>query len=223
MLLSFNTLTALAILACLLSFNATGNNANDNATKIDVDSNSKNNVISEAIGEMNTSKVNCRVTEPQPLTVSDLNDSITDQHFTLLGKAKFSVLFWDIYESSLLTSDGQPPFNNVCQYSLFEIHYLRDISKKELLDNTVSQWRHLSLNESEYLAFLPLLDNIWLDINAGDRLSMLNQQGKTLFYLNHKNIGEIQSLTFAEIFLGIWLDKNTSEPKLRQQLLGDSI
>ena len=52
---------------------------------------------------------------------------------------------------------------------------------------------------------------------------MLNQKDKTLFYLNGKNIGEIQSLTFAETFLDIWLDENTSEPKLRLKLLGNSI
>jgi hypothetical protein len=106
---------------------------------------------------------------------------------------------------------------------LFEIHYLRDISKKELIDNTVSQWQHLSLNENEYLAFLPLLEKIWLDINAGDRLSMLSQKGTSVFYLNRQKIGEIESLTFAKTFLSIWLDENTSEPKLRQQLLGNNI
>lgn len=205
MLVSFKGILNFVTLACLFSLDAIGKDVNE--------------IDSKSI----TSQITCSIAESTSLMAKDLTGPLIDQQFTLLGKAKFSVLFWDIYESSLLTSDGQPPFSHLCQHALFEIDYLRDISKKELLDNTISQWRHLSLNEDEYVDFLPLLENIWLDINEGDRLSMLSQRDKTIFYLNRKNIGEIQSLTFAKTFLGIWLDKNTSEPKLRQQLLGDSI
>tara|TARA_R110000744_G_scaffold117745_1_gene220134 strand:+ start:26157 stop:26804 length:648 start_codon:yes stop_codon:yes gene_type:complete len=215
MLGRFNVVYRLAIFLCLFSVNATEYEAGDSAFK--------SNNLSEPNNLRKIGQLNCPVTELDALIVSDLTEVITQQHFTLLGKAKLSVLFWDIYESSLLTTDGQVPFSNVCQHSLFEIQYLRDISKQDLLDNTAAQWRHLSLNENEYLTFLPLLEKIWLDINAGDRLSMLNQKDKTLFYLNGKNIGEIQSLTFAETFLDIWLDENTSEPKLRLKLLGNSI
>jgi hypothetical protein len=165
----------------------------------------------------------CVVPKNTVNTQHELVDSTTNEDFKLLGQARFSVLFWDIYDSKLLTSDGEKPFSNVCQYSLFEIHYLRDISKKELLDNTVAQWRHLAIKEAEYKAFVPVLADIWPDLKAGDRLSMLNQVGMTDFYLNSKKIGEIKSLDFAKTFLRIWLDENTSEPKLREQLLGDSI
>ncbi|MBA6390994.1 chalcone isomerase family protein [Colwellia sp. BRX10-3] len=210
---SFNILPTFAILVCLWSLNAAGGSAIQNTVK--------SNILSD--DQSKISQIVCGVDKSEPLIFSDLTKTVTEQHFTLLGKAKFSVLFWDIYESSLLTTDGQRPFSNTCQHSLFEIHYLRAISKKELLDNTISQWQHLSINENEYSAFLPLLENIWLDINAGDRLSMLNQKGTTIFYLNRKYLGEIQSVTFAKTFLGIWLDENTSEPKLRLKLLGDSI
>ena len=170
--------------------------------------------------QSHTKEINCEAVDLQSVKTKSLTEYIAKQPFTLLGKAKFSVLFWDIYESSLLTSDGKKPFNQACQQALFEIQYLRDISKKDLLDNTVSQWQHLSLKESEYSLFLPLLESIWLDINAGDRLSMLTQHSRTLFYLNSQYIGEIESVTFAETFLSIWIDKGTSEPKLRLKLLG---
>ncbi len=165
----------------------------------------------------------CRATEQTPVAIAELVPSITKQNFQLLGSAKFSVLFWDIYQSTLLTTDGQAPFSNACQHALFEIRYLRDISKKELLDNTIEQWRHLSLKEQDYQTFVPMLENIWPDIQAGDQLSMLSQANKTIFYLNRQSIGEIDSATFAQLFLAIWLDENTSEPKLRQQLLGELI
>lgn len=161
---------------------------------------------------------------PSALVMADkLSKSYTEKYFQILGKAKFSFLFWDVYESQLLTSDGQQPFSNLCQYSLFEINYLRDISQIELIDNTVEQWQHLALSESTYSAFLPLLKNIWPDIKTGDQLAMLNQADTTFFYLNQQKIGEIVDATFAKAFLNIWLDENTSEPKLRKKLLGDSL
>tara|TARA_R110000737_G_scaffold324376_1_gene337313 strand:- start:353 stop:976 length:624 start_codon:yes stop_codon:yes gene_type:complete len=165
----------------------------------------------------------CQNSAKEPVIYDNLAKQLSEHSFTLLGKAKFSVLFWDIYESQLLTSDGRHPFSNTCQHSLFEIQYLRDISKKELIENTVAQWQYLALDENEYRSFVPLLENIWPDIKAGDQLSMLNQIGMTSFYLNEKKIGDIASLTFAKAFLSIWLDKNTSEPKLRKKLLGDNI
>ena len=211
MLVKSNVVPTLTLLVGLFSLNSVANNLIDSAT---------NSAVEAASDE---GLMKCQATEQATTITGDLTKLTTEQHFTLLGKAKFSVLFWDIYESSLLTTDGQQPFSNVCQQVLFEIHYLRDISKKELIDNTVSQWQHLALNENEYRAFLPLLENIWSDINAGDRLSMLSQRGRSVFYLNRQKIGEIESLTFAKIFLGIWLDENTSEPELQQQLLRNSI
>jgi len=165
----------------------------------------------------------CIIAQQAGVTSNHLTKPMIDKNFQLLGKAKFSVLFWDVYESQLLTSDGRKPFSHLCQHSLFEIHYLRDISQKELIDNTVSQWRHLALSENEYSVFLPSLENIWPNIKAGDQLAMLNQASTTVFYLNGQKIGVIENLAFAEAFLRIWLDENTSEPELRQQLLGDSL
>jgi len=164
------------------------------------------------------------IAAPQTAVIANnLTKPLTDKSFQLLGKAKFSVLFWDIYDSQLFTTDGRQPFSSLCQHSLFEIHYLRDISQKELIENTVSQWRHLALSANEYSGFVPLLENIWPDIKAGDQLAMLSHARTTVFYLNGKKIGTIESLAFAKAFLRIWLDEKTSEPELRQQLLGDSI
>lgn len=180
-------------------------------------------VVISSTAQANNEVTKCQLSKQSPMLMNELLPSMKDKHFRQLGSAKFSVLFWDIYQSTLLTTDGQPPFSNRCQHALFEIQYLRDISKQELLENTISQWRHLALNESDYIEFVPLLDGIWPDIKAGDQLSMLSQAGTTVFYLNRQSIGAIDSAGFAKLFLSIWLDENTSEPKLRQQLLGEKI
>ena len=153
----------------------------------------------------------------------NLFEQPTTNDFKLLGQAKLSILFWDIYESKLFTSDGKLPLSNDCQYSMFEIQYLRDITKQELLDNTLSQWQHLAIKQAEYTSYLAMLESIWPDIKSGDQLTLLNNATTTVFYFNKEKVGEIESEQFADLFLRIWLDENTSEPKLRQQLLGDLI
>jgi hypothetical protein len=165
----------------------------------------------------------CQTVNLTQPAINVLLDNSVDQNFQLLGKAKLSVLFWDIYESQLFTSDGKLPFSHSCQYSLFEITYLRDISKQELLESTIAQWQYLAIDENEYRSYLAVLEYIWPDIKVGDQLTLLNKANISVFYFNQKKIGEIESKEFANLFLRIWLDENTSEPELRKQLLGDLI
>jgi hypothetical protein len=40
------------------------------------------------------------------------------------------------------------------------------------------------------------------------------------FFVNAKATGEMRDAELARLFFGIWLSPNTSEPQLRQTLLG---
>lgn len=165
-------------------------------------------------------------------TVDVLNNqtrnSLSKQGFTQVGNAKFSVLFWDIYHSALYTPSGS--FNSeislersaLAQPLLFEIQYLRDISSEDLLKRTIEQWQHLGMQESTYALYLPKLKKIWPDIKKGDRLALLLQQDSTNFYFNERFAGNINHPLFGQRFLAIWLAENTSQPKLRRQLIGAS-
>ena len=134
-----------------------------------------------------------------------------------VGKAKFKVLFWDIYHSRLLSHNGQydrtPPY-------VLEIQYLRDIEKKDLLDRTIEQWQHLELAEAVYQDYIPLIDNLWPDIVKGDKLALLVTKDGSTFLFNDQLLGNIEDPEFSEHFLAIWLDEKTSQPKLRQKLIG---
>ncbi|WP_337880804.1 chalcone isomerase family protein [Rheinheimera sp.] len=136
----------------------------------------------------------------------------------LVGQAQFSVLFWDLYQSWLYSPSGR--FTGVEPGVLFEIRYLRDISKDQLIENTVKQWQHLKVSPAQYQDYLPQLQQVWPDIRKGDVLTLKVEAGHTEFYFNQQPAGVIASPDFAALFLDIWLSPQTSEPKLRQQLLG---
>ncbi len=144
---------------------------------------------------------------------------LTQMGFTKLGEAKFSVLFWDVYNSHLYSRTGAY-FTNKPQDLLFSITYLRDISANDLIENTQEQWRQLGFSPQQYLTYIPQLEAIWPDVQKGDNLTLLKINKQSVFYLNGKKIGLIADSQFQQMFLDIWLSVNTSEPKLRQQLLG---
>lgn len=139
-----------------------------------------------------------------------------------VGRAKFSVLFWDIYNSTLYTISGQYFYKNPPETLLFKIEYLKDITSDELIERTIEQWRHLQIPEPQYKPFIPQLKAIWPNISAGDSLTLFVENETSVFYLNNIKIGIMNEHEFSQIFLDIWLSPETSQMQLRKQLLEGS-
>lgn len=168
------------------------------------------------------------------ITLEKLPNDLPQLNFKAVGKAKFSVLFWDIYNSTLYTKSGHYLHENLhenlhknihekTQESLiFEIEYLKDITTDDLLEQTVKQWKHLKISELVYSKYIPQLKGIWPNITSGDKLTMLVQNKQSVFYFNHVKVGHIEEAQFSKLFLDIWLSPNTSEAELRSQLLGET-
>lgn len=99
--------------------------------------------------------------------------------------------------------------------------YLKDISSVELLERTVEQWQHIGVETEKYQDYLSLLQQIWPNINKGDTLSLIFDKRSSAFYYNQELIGIVDSPQFGQLFIDIWLAKNTSQPNLRKELLGE--
>lgn len=153
------------------------------------------------------------------LAKEQLPKELSELAFNKVGSAKFSVLFWDIYDSHLFTKSGRYQEQSD-QDVIFKIEYFRDISADELVKRTVEQWQHLKYKKSDYETFIPNLKRIWPDISAGDSLTLYRNNQSTEFYFNNMNIGVIDNEEFYKLFLAIWLSPDTSEPELRQSLIG---
>lgn len=160
------------------------------------------------------------------IRLEKLPNDLSQLNFKTVGKAKFSVLFWDIYNSTLYTKSGSYRHENANEKSpqslIFEIEYLKDITTEDLLEQTVKQWKHLKIPELAYSKYIPTLKAIWPNITPGDKLTMLVQNKQSVFYFNHVKVGYIEEAQFSKLFLDIWLSPNTSETELRSQLLGET-
>ena len=136
-----------------------------------------------------------------------------------VGSAKFSVLFWDIYNSTLYTKSGRYLHEQMPESLLFKIEYLKDITADELIERTVQQWQHLGIPKSQYANYIPKLEGIWPDISEGDSLTIFVKENKSIFYFNDKQVGDIKEKDFSQIFLDIWLSPKTSQAQLRAKLI----
>ena len=169
------------------------------------------NINESVLNNEIASEFNSIVTPKNESVFSTLNDMIE------VGYAKFSFLFFDIYESRLFTNTGL--YETGMTPLIFEIKYLKNINSDDLVNKTIEQWQHLNINESEYITYVSWLFDLWPDIRDGDKLSLLIIKDKSVFYFNDDYLGEITDVNFGPLFLDIWLSPNTSQPKLRKKLL----
>jgi hypothetical protein len=153
----------------------------------------------------------------------DLSEITKAHELVDVGETTFSVLFWDIYKSKLKTTAGQYPLCTKLGSILYEINYLMDISTNELIERTIEQWQHLGVKAEIYGVYLSELERIWPNINDGDTLSLFVHKGRSTFYFNEEFVGVIDAPEFGQLFLDIWLSESTSQPVLRDELLGGNI
>jgi len=143
---------------------------------------------------------------------------LNKQGLNLIGEAQFSVLFWDIYHSSLYNAEGR--YQGVTPGLVFEIRYQRSIEQEQLIERTIEQWQHLKLPAESYQRYLPQLKALWPAIKKGDRLALVVAEQQSHFYLNDRYLGSVSQPEFATDFLAIWLSKQSSVPDMAKQLTG---
>jgi hypothetical protein len=80
------------------------------------------------------------------------------------------------------------------------------------------------MRESDHAAWLASLQALMPDVRAGERLIGVYQPGLGLQLWHDgaslRELGTAPDALMARVFMGIWLDPSTSEPELRQRLLG---
>lgn len=139
-----------------------------------------------------------------------------------VGEAHFQFLFWDVYDSALYSSSGAYAEDQEVANQLplkLEIKYLRDIEATDLVENTIEQWQHLGLSESLIAQHAARITELWPNIKKQDQLALVVTADNSRFYFNNEELGEPLPAQFGVDFLAIWLSEDTSQPKLRKQLI----
>ena len=148
--------------------------------------------------------------------VSTVQNSV---ELKLVGQAQMRWLMFPLYRVSLKTADGRYQENRYPQ--MIDILYLRSIDKQDLLTATDNEWNRLGIPLAKRQLWISQLGKLWPTIRKGDRLAFqLNPEGHNYFIYNGKRIGGIADKQFGKSFLDIWLSPKTSQPGIRQRLIG---
>lgn len=136
-----------------------------------------------------------------------------------VGKATFTYVFWEMYDISLHAPQGrwsfEAPFALVLEYS-------REIKGSAIADRSAQEIRSLGYDDELKIAtWHTQMTDIFPDVHKGSRLiGIYTPNQPTYFFDGKEMIGKIDDPAFGKWFFGIWLDANTSEPQLRERLLG---
>ena len=145
-----------------------------------------------------------------------------------VGAGQMDYLFWSIYKAEYyLDSDTDQSSLSIEQKlshqstRALKIEYLRTIESKALVKATAEQWQLLGYSQNKIDQWVTPFKIIWPNVESGSTLTVkVTPQGASQFYFNNALIGQVQDAQFGQAFPSIWLSEKTSEPQLRQQLLG---
>lgn len=159
--------------------------------------------------------------EDSPSQIHNWND------WPVVGQAQLSWLFFDVYQSQLLSPKGEYLVSqDVTPHPIaLRIKYQRDISRKQLLDATAEQWQKMGYSRVKNSNWIEALSDIFPSIEDGDELVYVTDGSSGTFYFHSGtqrmlNVGSIQDEELNDAFLAIWLSPKSEYPQLRAQLIG---
>jgi hypothetical protein len=140
----------------------------------------------------------------------------------LQGEA--TLRFWGlrVYHARLWTLPDFRHSAPVEQPLVLELEYLRELKGQAIAERSLQEMQRAGpIPEAQAQRWLAEMHRIFPDVKAGDRISGLHLPGQgARFWHNGRQTGQIDDPTFARLFFGIWLAPSTSEPEMRQSLLG---
>jgi len=143
----------------------------------------------------------------------------------LQGQARLRVWGFAVYDARLWTpadpAAGGAGGTGSAPLAL-ELQYLRSFTSTQLADSSLGEMRkHASIDAADAARWLQALKNSLPDVQAGDRITGVNKPGSgARFYVNGSLKSEVADPEFARLFFAIWLSPRTSEPAMRDALLG---
>lgn len=105
-----------------------------------------------------------------------------------------------------------------------DLTYARSLAGAQIARRSVDEMRRIGpFDETQATRWQAAMEKLFPDVRAQDRLTGIHRPGQgARFFFNGQDRGEVADPDFARLFFGIWLSPRTSEPRLREQLLGQA-
>lgn len=141
-----------------------------------------------------------------------------------VGEGRLRFLGLHVYDARLWTP--APPealaSDPLAAPLALEIAYARKLVGRLIAERSLDEMRRQGpLDEATATRWLAEMTRLFPDVAGGDRITGVHRPGEAArFFHNARPLGEVRDAAFARRFFGIWLARETSEPALRDALLG---
>lgn len=138
------------------------------------------------------------------------------------GQGTLRFLGFAVYSAQLWVSPGFEPGDYTARPLVLELAYQRDFTAEAIARRSLKEMRRVgSFTPAQEARWQRELQAALPDVKAGDQLSGIYQPGAgAVFQMGGQVVGEVKDPEFSRLFFGIWLSPRTSEPALRQALIG---
>lgn len=141
----------------------------------------------------------------------------------LQGQGRLRFLGLQVYDIRLWTTEpGMAAQAWPARPLALEIEYARDFAARMIAERSLKEMQRAGPVSSDVAErWLRTMTQIFPDVKAGDRITGIQRpEGLSRFFHNSSLRGEVRDAEFTRRFFGIWLGETTSEPSLRDSLLG---
>jgi Chalcone isomerase-like len=103
-----------------------------------------------------------------------------------------------------------------------ELEYARSLGGRAIAERSLKEMQGIdTVATAQGERWLAQMQQIFPDVKEGDRLTGVQRPGEAArFFVNGQARGEVRDAEFTRLFFGIWLSPRTSQPRLREALLG---
>jgi hypothetical protein len=140
----------------------------------------------------------------------------------LLGKGQLRFLGLRVYDARLFVPAAAPGDDWAAAPLALELQYARSLDGAKIAERSLTEMRRQAdIDNAKSARWVTAMKQVFPDVKEGDRITGFNVPGMgARFFVNGQLKGDIRDPEFARLFFGIWLSPKTSEPALRDALLG---
>jgi hypothetical protein len=140
----------------------------------------------------------------------------------LLGQTRLTVWGFKIYDAQLWAAPGFQADRYASQPLALELAYLRDFDAADIAERSLKEMRRsATISDTQARQWRSAMQRVFPNVKAGDRILGVHRPGiGASFWVNGQAGGEILDAEFSKLFFGIWLSPQTSEPAMRNALVG---
>ena len=140
----------------------------------------------------------------------------------LQGQGRLTFMTLQVYDARLWTNAKPVGADWGASLMALELIYARGLRGAKIAERSLTEMqRQGDIDPPRAGRWLSAMKQIFPDVKQGDRITGVNLPGVgARFFFNGKLVGDVRDADFARLFFGIWLSPKTSEPALREALLG---